>query len=184
MPSFDVISKIDQAELDNAVNQTKKELSTRYDFQGAHADIVISPDRAMATVKAHSEEKVQAAKEVLLSKLAKRGISLRALEFLDIEKTGLSNVKQNIKLQQGIPVEKSKELVKLLKDAKLKGLPQSNCYVNVLRSAMAVDSLDSCGIYFGTTGGQVYASADSGDSWSAIVRDLPAVMSVEVQVLP
>ncbi|HET9985706.1 MAG TPA: hypothetical protein VFQ38_19060 [Longimicrobiales bacterium] len=65
-----------------------------------------------------------------------------------------------------------------------KGLPQSHCYVNVLRDAMAVDSLDRCGIYFGTTGGQVYASADDGDSWSAIVRDLPAVLSVEVQTLP
>ena len=64
-----------------------------------------------------------------------------------------------------------------------KGLPQSDCYVNVLRDAMAVDSLDSCGVYFGTTGGQVYASADAGDSWNPIVRDLPAVLSVEVQTL-
>jgi len=63
------------------------------------------------------------------------------------------------------------------------GLPQANCYVNVLRDAMDVDSLEDCGIYFGTTGGQVYASADSGDSWSPIVRDLPAVLSVEVQTL-
>ncbi|MFZ0290253.1 MAG: exo-alpha-sialidase [Candidatus Sulfotelmatobacter sp.] len=64
-----------------------------------------------------------------------------------------------------------------------KGLPQSNCYVNVLRDAMAVDSLDRCGVYFGTSGGQVYASADAGDSWAPIVRDLPAVLSVEVQTL-
>ena len=63
------------------------------------------------------------------------------------------------------------------------GLPQSNCYVNVLRDAMAVDSMDECGIYFGTSGGQVYASADSGDNWTAIVRDLPPVISVEVQTL-
>ena len=63
------------------------------------------------------------------------------------------------------------------------GLPQSDCYVNVLRDAMAVDSMDECGIYFGTTGGQVYASSDGGDNWSAIVRDLPAVLSVEVQTL-
>jgi photosystem II stability/assembly factor-like uncharacterized protein len=63
------------------------------------------------------------------------------------------------------------------------GLPQSNCYVNVLRDAMAVDTLDSCGVYFGTTGGQVYASADGGDTWDAIVRDLPPVLSVEVQTL-
>ena len=65
-----------------------------------------------------------------------------------------------------------------------KGLPQRNCYVNVLRDAMSVDSLEPCGIYFGTTGGQVYASADAGDSWAPIVRDLPAVLSVEVQALP
>jgi photosystem II stability/assembly factor-like uncharacterized protein len=61
------------------------------------------------------------------------------------------------------------------------GLPQSDCYVNVLRDAMSVDKLDSCGIYFGTTGGQVYGSADGGDTWQPIVRDLPAVLSVEVQ---
>ncbi|MDQ2739319.1 MAG: exo-alpha-sialidase [Actinomycetota bacterium] len=69
-------------------------------------------------------------------------------------------------------------------EALTKGLPQSDCYVDVLRDAMAVDSLDSCGVYFGTTGGQVYASSDAGDNWSAIVRDLPAVVSVEVQSLP
>jgi hypothetical protein len=69
-------------------------------------------------------------------------------------------------------------------EALTKGLPQSNCYVNVLRDAMSVDSLDSCGVYFGTTGGQVYASKDAGDSWMPIVRDLPAVLSVEVQTLP
>ena len=65
-----------------------------------------------------------------------------------------------------------------------KGLPQKDCYVNVLRDAMSVDSLDPCGVYFGTTGGQVYASANGGDSWEAIVRDLPAVLSVEAQTLP
>jgi photosystem II stability/assembly factor-like uncharacterized protein len=64
-----------------------------------------------------------------------------------------------------------------------KGLPEKDCYVNVLRDAMAVDTLDDCGIYFGTTGGQVYASADSGDNWAPIVHDLPAVLSVEVQTL-
>jgi hypothetical protein len=64
------------------------------------------------------------------------------------------------------------------------GLPQENCYVNVLRDAMAIDTLDDCGVYFGTTGGQVYASADAGNSWAPIVRDLPAVLSVEVQTIP
>ncbi len=69
-------------------------------------------------------------------------------------------------------------------EALTKGLPQKDCYVNVLRDAMAVDSLEPCGVYFGTTGGQVYASSDSGDTWNPIVRDLPAVLSVEVQSLP
>ena len=69
-------------------------------------------------------------------------------------------------------------------EALTKGLPQRDCYVNVLRDSMTVDSLDPCGIYFGTSGGQVYGSADAGDSWTPIVRDLPAVLSVEVQTLP
>jgi photosystem II stability/assembly factor-like uncharacterized protein len=69
-------------------------------------------------------------------------------------------------------------------EALTSGLPQKDCYVNVLRDAMAVDSLDPCGIYFGTTGGQVYASPDGGDHWEPIVRDLPPVLSVEVQTLP
>jgi hypothetical protein len=68
-------------------------------------------------------------------------------------------------------------------EALSKGLPEKDCYVNILRDAMAVDQLESCGIYFGTTGGQVYVSSDSGDSWDAIVHDLPAVLSVEVQTL-
>src|SRR5208337_2978268 len=69
-------------------------------------------------------------------------------------------------------------------EALTKGLPQRDCYVDVLRDAMAVDSLESCGVYFGTTGGQVYASIDDGDSWNPIVRDLPAVLSIEAQTLP
>ena len=69
-------------------------------------------------------------------------------------------------------------------EALTRGLPQQHCYVNVVREAMAVDALDPCGIYFGTTGGQVYVSPNSGDDWQPIVRDLPAVLSVEVQTLP
>src|SRR5215468_10476043 len=69
-------------------------------------------------------------------------------------------------------------------EALTKGLPQRDCYVNVLRDAMAVDSLEPCGIYFGTTGGQVYASANAGDTWAPVVRDLPAVLSVDAHTLP
>ena len=68
-------------------------------------------------------------------------------------------------------------------EALTKGLPQENCFVNVLRDAMAVDSLPSCGVYFGTSGGQVYCSPDGGDNWAPIVRDLPGVLSVEVQTV-
>jgi photosystem II stability/assembly factor-like uncharacterized protein len=68
-------------------------------------------------------------------------------------------------------------------EALTNGLPQENCYVNVLRDAMAVDTLPECGVYFGTTGGQVYASANGGDEWTTLARDLPAVLSVEVQTL-
>jgi len=120
MPSFDVVSKIDISELDNAINQAKKELSTRYDFQNTKADVELAPDQTFVTVKANSEDRVQAAKEVLLGRLSKRNVSLRALQYEDIEKTGLANVKQVIRLQQGIPVEKAKDLIRLLKDAKLK----------------------------------------------------------------
>jgi photosystem II stability/assembly factor-like uncharacterized protein len=69
-------------------------------------------------------------------------------------------------------------------EALTNGLPQSHCYVDILRGAMSVDTLDPCGVYFGTTGGQVYGSADAGDSWAPIVHDLPPVLSVEAQVLP
>jgi hypothetical protein len=68
-------------------------------------------------------------------------------------------------------------------EALTNGLPQKDCYVNVLRDAMAVDTLDPCGLYFGTTGGQVYASADEGNTWGSIAEHLPAVLSVEVQVI-
>jgi hypothetical protein len=68
-------------------------------------------------------------------------------------------------------------------EALTRGLPQRDCYVNILRDAMSVDTLDSCGIYVGTTGGQVYASPDAGDTWQAIAEHLPAVLSVEVQTL-
>jgi photosystem II stability/assembly factor-like uncharacterized protein len=69
-------------------------------------------------------------------------------------------------------------------EALTRGLPQKDCYVNVLRGAMSIDALDACGVYFGTTGGQVYASSDAGENWAPIVRDLPPVLSVEVQTLP
>lgn len=120
MPSFDVVSKINLQELDNALNQARKEISTRYDFQGTHTEISLSEDKASVLLKANSEGRIQAAYDVLQSRLVKRGISLRALEPGPIEPAAMGHVKQLIKLQQGIPVEKGRELIKVLKDSKLK----------------------------------------------------------------
>jgi len=120
MPSFDVVSKINLQELDNALNQARKEISTRYDFQGTHTEIALSEDKASVLLKANSEGRIQAAYDVLQGRLVKRGISLRALEPDPVEPAAMGHVKQMIKLQQGIPVEKGRELIKILKDSKLK----------------------------------------------------------------
>jgi cyclic-di-GMP-binding protein len=120
MPSFDVVSKIDIAELINAIDHTRKELSTRYDFQGTKTEITLGDDRASILIKSSDAQKLQAAYEVLLGKIAKRGISLRGFEAQKVDTAALGQVKQLIKIQQGIPVEKSKELIKALKDSKLK----------------------------------------------------------------
>ena len=120
MPSFDVVSKINLQELDNALNQARKEISTRYDFQGTHTEIALSEDKASVLLKANSEGRIQAAYDVLQGRLVKRGISLRALEPGPVEPAAMGHVKQMIKLQQGIPVEKGRELIKILKDSKLK----------------------------------------------------------------
>jgi uncharacterized protein YajQ (UPF0234 family) len=120
MPSFDVVSKVNLQEVDNAVNQARKEIATRYDFQGTHTEITLGDDKATILVKANSEGRLQAAYDVLQSKLVKRGVSLRALQPGPVDSAALGQVKQTIKLQQGIPVEKAKELIKALKDSKMK----------------------------------------------------------------
>ena len=120
MPSFDVVAKIDMNELDNAIVQTRKELGTRYDFQGSNTVIELTPDSASIMVRSKDVEKLEAAKVVLLCKMAKRGIPLRGLKFGDVDSAALGQVKLFLTLQQGIAVEKSKEMVKLLKDSKIK----------------------------------------------------------------
>lgn len=120
MPSFDVVSKVNLQEVDNAVNQTRKEISTRYDFQGTSSEVALGEDKASFSLKANSEGRLKAAYEVLQGKLVKRGVSLRTLDPSPIEPGALGHVKQSVKLQQGIAVEKGRDLVKVLKDAKLK----------------------------------------------------------------
>lgn len=120
MPSFDVVSKTNLAEVDNAVNQARKEIATRYDFQGTHTEISFSEDKTTLHLKANSEGRLHAGYDVLQSKLVKRGVSLRALQPGAVDSAALGQVKQEIKLLSGIPVEKAKELIKALKETKMK----------------------------------------------------------------
>jgi uncharacterized protein YajQ (UPF0234 family) len=120
MPSFDVVSKINLQELDNAVNQTKKEISTRFDFQGTKTEVTLAEDRSSVLLKSSSEGRLDAAYEVLQTKMVKRGISLRGVTAGDIDSGALGHVKQVISIQQGISVEKAKDLIKVLKESKIK----------------------------------------------------------------
>lgn len=120
MPSFDIFSKVDMQELDNAINQSTKEIAQRYDFKGTETSIALGEDKKSIVVKANSDGRVQAAVEVLQGKLAKRGVPLKAVTFGKIEPIGGSMVRQVATLQQGIPVEKGRDIVKLVKDSKLK----------------------------------------------------------------
>jgi cyclic-di-GMP-binding protein len=118
MPSFDVVCKLDLQEVDNAVNQTLREVAQRFDFKGARTEV----RREESTVHLHSDDnfKVKALSEILREKLAKRGIPLKALDAKPIEPGPAGTAKQRIELQQGIATEKAREIVKLIKDRKLK----------------------------------------------------------------
>jgi uncharacterized protein YajQ (UPF0234 family) len=120
VPSFDVVSKIDMQELDNALNQAKKEIVSRFDFQGTSTEIALAEDKQTVLLKANSDGRLEAALDVFRSKLAKRGVSLRSLETGKIEPGPMGHVKQTVKLLQGIPVEKAKKLVQTIKDSKIK----------------------------------------------------------------
>lgn len=120
MPSFDVVSKIDMQELDNALNQAKKEVGSRYDFQGTGTTLELAADQKSIVITSDDEMHIEAARSVLYTKLAKRGVSLRSIETGKIEPAAGSNVKQTVTLVQGIPVEKAKKLVQVVKEAKLK----------------------------------------------------------------
>ncbi len=119
MPSFDVVSQVNMAELDNALSQAKKELDTRYDFKNTKASIEKQP-KDEVLLKANSDERLGALRELLLTRVAKRGISLRNVEFGKVEESGLQLYKQTLTVKQGIAVEKAKTIVALIKDSKLK----------------------------------------------------------------
>ena len=116
--SFDIVSKTDYAEIDNALNQTTKEVSQRFDFKGSKATVELA-DKDLI-MSAEDETRLRNMNDILQSKFIKRGISLKALDYQKIEPAAGGTVRQTVKVQQGIPIEKAKEIVKYIKDAKLK----------------------------------------------------------------
>jgi uncharacterized protein YajQ (UPF0234 family) len=116
--SFDIVSKTDYAEIDNALNQTTKEVSQRFDFKGSKATVELA-DKDLI-MSAEDETRLRNMNDILQSKFIKRGISLKALDYQKIEPAAGGTVRQTVKIQQGIPIEKAKEIVKFIKDAKLK----------------------------------------------------------------
>ena len=116
--TFDIVSKTDFAEVTNALNQTSKEVSQRFDFKGSKAAIELAGKDLILT--AEDETKLRNMNDIFQGKLLKRGISLKALDYQKIEPAAGGTVRQTVKIQQGIPIEKAKEVVKFIKDAKLK----------------------------------------------------------------
>ena len=116
--SFDIVSKTDYAEVTNAINQSMKEVSQRFDFKGSKAAVELQGKDLILT--AEDETKLRNMNDILQGKLIKRGVSLKALEYQNVEPAAGGTVRQLVKIQQGIPTEKAKEVVKYIKDAKLK----------------------------------------------------------------
>ncbi len=118
MPSFDVVSQVDLQEVDNAVNQTRKEVAQRFDFKGSQTEIGL--EKTEISITSSEEFKVKAVVEVLQAKAAKRGIPLKALVYGKIEPAAAGRAKQTVTVQQGISTDHARQIVKLIKDAKLK----------------------------------------------------------------
>ncbi len=116
--SFDIVSKTDYAEVTNAINQTTKEVGQRFDFKGSKAAVELQQKDLMLT--AEDETKLLNMNDILQGKLVKRGVSLKALDYQKVEPAAGGTVRQLVKVQQGIPIEKAKEVVKFIKDSKLK----------------------------------------------------------------
>lgn len=115
--SFDITSTLDLQEVDNAVNQARKEVSQRYDFKGTTAEIEFEREPGRLVLLADDDYRLQALVEVLQSKLVKRGVPLKNLDFEDVDKASAGMARQTVSLQQGIPTDKGKRIVKAIKDA-------------------------------------------------------------------
>ncbi|AGH95092.1 YajQ family cyclic di-GMP-binding protein [Pseudobdellovibrio exovorus] len=122
MPSFDIVSELNMQEVDNAINQARKEIEGRYDFKGSNAEL--NWDKKEVTLLAEDEYKVQTMASILEMKMGKRGVDLRALKLSKIEPAGGKLLRQKVTFAQGIEKEMAKEIVKFIKDSKLKVQPQ------------------------------------------------------------
>lgn len=118
MPSFDVVSQVDMQEVDNAVNQAKKEIGTRYDFRGSKSSIDF--DKSAITLNAEDKMKLQAMTDILNQKMVKRGIGVRALDYKEPEEANMGSIRQKIDIRQGISQDDARKIVKTIKDKKLK----------------------------------------------------------------
>ncbi len=124
MPSFDIVSELNMQEVDNAINQARKEVDGRYDFKGSNAEIKWDKDKNEIIFQAEDDYKMEAISSIILNKAGKRGIDLKAFKLEQPEPAGGKTLRQKIKLQQGLEKEVAKDIVKFIKDAKLKVQPQ------------------------------------------------------------
>lgn len=122
MPSFDIVSELNMQEVDNAINQAKKEIEGRYDFKGSHSEL--NWDKKEVTILAEDDYKIETMVSILQMKMAKRGIDLRALKLTDVEPAGGRLLRRKVTFSQGIEKEMAKDIVKFIKDSKLKVQPQ------------------------------------------------------------
>lgn len=141
MPSFDIVSEVDVQEVDNAVNQARKEIEARYDFKGSKAEL--QWDKKEITLMAEDDYKVEAMGSILQTKLHRRGIDIKAVKFEKIEEAGGRMLRQKVKLMQGIDREVAKDIIKLIKDSKLKVQP-SVADDKVKVSSKSIDELQEC----------------------------------------
>jgi len=140
--SFDIVSRVDLQEVSNAVQQAAKEISQRFDFKGSKSSIELNKDKAEIILASDDEYKLKSLTEILKAKLVKRNVSLKSLNFGSIEKAGGDTVRQSVSLQQGISQERAREIIKLVKDAKLK--VQSEIQKDQVRvRAKKIDDLQS-----------------------------------------
>jgi uncharacterized protein YajQ (UPF0234 family) len=118
MPSFDIVSEVDKQEIDNALNQARKELATRFDFKGSQAEIVYEKDKI--TLTAEDANRLRGLREIVIGKLAKRGVDLRNIEQVEPDISPLGHARQELKIQQGLEGEKAKEIIKAIKEGGFK----------------------------------------------------------------